>query len=217
MGRAFGRAFQPALTLTFAALGKIGRFDAAMYACAQFAGGVSSVLLAHLIAGAALAEAPVSYAVTVPGICGVGMAFAMEVLISATLMGVSLYASNQARLMRYTGLICGVLIALFVIVEAPFSGTSMNPARSVASAMPSGIWTAMWLYFAGPVLGMRLAGLAFRTFGAATVACAKLNHDTDAPCPFRCHFAAHSIHVPSLIRGVESEFVKLEQSMRGRG
>lgn len=215
-GARSGAHFNPALTLTFALLGKIGRFDATLYACAQFAGGAAGVLLAHQIAGPALAEAPVSYAVTVPGVCGVGVAFGMEVLISAMLMGASLYASNQVRLMRYTGMICGVMIALFVTFEAPFSGMSMNPARSVASAVPSGIWTAMWLYFTAPIVGMGLAALVYRATGSTAVACAKLNHDTDAPCPFRCHFAAGGIHVPSLIRGVECELAKLDQRIRRR-
>lgn len=199
-GARSGAHFNPALTLTFAVLGKIHRIDAAMYCCAQFAGGVAGVLLAYLIAGAALALPPVSFAVTVPGAHGVTAAFLAEVLISAILMGVTLHASNQPRLMRYTGLMCGMLIALFVIVEAPLSGMSMNPARSVASALPSGIWTAMWLYFTAPPLGMGLAALAHRA-RAGVVACAKLNHDTDQPCPFHCHFQARGIHVPSLMRG----------------
>ena len=201
-GARSGAHFNPALTLIFTLLGKIGLFDAGMYACAQFAGGTGGVVLAHLIAGSALAEPPVSFAVTVPGMYGVAASFWMEVLISAILMGTTLWASNRPRLMRYTGLLCGTLIVLFIIFEAPISGMSMNPARSVASAVPSAIWTAMWLYFTAPVLGMGLAALLYSAWmSAGPVACAKLNHDTEAPCPFRCHFKARGIHVPSLIRG----------------
>lgn len=201
-GARSGAHFNPALTLTFRLLGKIGLFDACMYACAQFAGGAGGVQLAHLIAGRALAEPPVTFAVTVPGVYGVAVSFWMEVLISAILMGTTLWASNRPRLMRYTGLLCGMLIVLFITFEAPISGMSMNPARSVASALPSGIWTAMWLYFTAPVIGMCAAALLYSVWTpAGPVACAKLNHDTDAPCPFRCHFEARGIHVPSLIRG----------------
>jgi hypothetical protein len=61
--------------------------------------------------------------------------------------------------------------------------------------------------FVGGVSGVllaRLAALAYRAWWpAGAVACAKLNHDSDEPCPFRCHFAARGIHVPSLMRGVE--------------
>lgn len=209
-GARSGAHFNPALTLTFAWLGKIGRRDALMYVLAQYTGGTLGVVLAAALAGLPLQTPPVSYAVTVPGpgwgsgsgSGGAAIAFAMEVLISAILMATTLYASNRPRLMRWTGLFCGLLIVVFVTFEAPYSGMSMNPARSFASSLPSAIWTAAWVYLIAPPLGMALAALAYRAFARrAAVACAKLNHDTHHPCPFNCDFKAHGIHVPSLMRG----------------
>lgn len=202
-GARSGAHFNPALTLTFALLGKIAPRDALAYVAAQFIGGAGGVLLAWAIAGAALAQPPVDFIVTVPGRWGVAAAFIMECLISAMLMATTLIASNRPRWMGKTGLLCGCLIVLFVTFEAPVSGMSMNPARTVASALPSGIWTAVWLYFLAPPMGMLMAALAYRLHRATPpIACAKLNHDTDHPCHFRCHFRARGIHVPSLIHGV---------------
>ena len=73
--------------------------------------------------------------------------------------------------------------------EAPYSGMSINPARTVASALPSGVWTACWIYFVAPMGGMLLAVEMRRAlFQGAQVACAKLNHHTDRRCIF-CGFA----------------------------
>ncbi len=200
-GARSGAHFNPALTLTFAALDKIGATDAAMYVLAQFIGGLAGVLLTLALLGPAFAQPPVSYIVTVPGALGVPLAVLMETAISFTLMSATLYCGNRVKLMRYTGLCCGLLIVAFVTLESPFSGMSMNPARSVASALPSGIWSGAWLYFAAPLAGMMLAAGVYRSASASGgVACAKLNHDSEAPCPFNCRFAAHGIHVPSLLR-----------------
>ena len=53
----------------------------------------------------------------------------------------------------------GALVATYIMVEAPLSGMSMNPARTLASAAPAGVWDAVWIYFIAPPLGMLLAGL----------------------------------------------------------
>jgi hypothetical protein len=52
-----------------------------------------------------------------------------------------------------------VLVACFVTFEAPLSGMSMNPARSLASAAPAGLWQHFWIYVLAPVLGMASAAL----------------------------------------------------------
>ena len=199
-GARSGAHFNPAVTITFALLGKIAWRDAACYIAAQFAGGITGVLLIRALLGQAFARPPVLYVVTVPGPDGIGPAFWMEALISFLLMSVTLIVSGRPKWMRYTGLCCGVLIASFVTFEAPFSGMSMNPARTVASAAPSGIWTDAWIYFVAPVGGMVMAGLAFRLVSGQPVQCAKLNHDTGAPCPFLCGFRTRGVHVPDLIR-----------------
>jgi aquaporin Z len=49
-----------------------------------------------------------------------------------------------------------VLVALYIAIEAPVSRMSLNPARSVASALPSGIWHGIRIYLTASALGMLL-------------------------------------------------------------
>ena len=55
-------------------------------------------------------------------------------------------------------------MALFITFEAPLSGMSINPARTLASAVPAGLFDHLWIYFVAPPLGMLVAGeIYFRT------------------------------------------------------
>src|SRR5919106_1601837 len=103
---------------------------------------------------------------------------------------VILVTTNTARLMPLTGVFAGCLVALYITFEAPLSGMSMNPARSLASALPGGLFEALWIYFAGPAAGMLLAVEAYRLIRRTPeVICAKLNHCTHRRCIFRCSYA----------------------------
>lgn len=186
-GMRSGAHNNPAVTLTFYRLGKVRGADALFYVLAQFAGGVAGVLLAALVFGGLLADAKVNYVVTVPGNCGVAAAFAAEALISFALMSVVLRASNHTRLARWTGLLAGLLVALYISVESPVSGMSMNPARTLGSAVSAQVWTALWVYFTAPLAGMLLAAEVFARTGARA-ACAKLHHHNRQRCIFNCEF-----------------------------
>lgn len=186
-GMRSGAHNNPAVTLTFYRLGKVEGADTFFYVLAQFAGGIAGVVLAAVVLGELLADARVNYVVTVPGNFGVVAAFAAEVFISFVLMSVVLRASNHARLARWTGLLAGLLVALYISVESPVSGMSMNPARTFGSAVSAHVWTALWVYFAAPLAGMLLAAELFARTGARA-ACAKLHHHNRKRCIFNCGF-----------------------------
>ena len=188
-GQQSGAHINPAVTFTFFRLGKIEPSDALFYIMAQFAGGIAGVLLAAAALGMVIADPSVNYVVTVPGPGGPTVAFAAEVVISFGLMLTVLIASNNLKLGRFTGLFAGALVATYITVEAPLSGMSMNPARTFGSAMPSQVWTALWVYFTAPILGMLLAAESYlRLKGAREVFCAKLHHHNDKRCIFRCRY-----------------------------
>jgi aquaporin Z len=80
----------------------------------------------------------------------------------------------------------------YITLEAPISGMSMNPARSLGPALWSGAGAIapLWIYFAAPAIGMLSAAELFvRTRGLSAVFCAKLHHHTRARCIFHCRFS----------------------------
>jgi aquaporin Z len=188
-GKQSGAHINPSVTLTFLRLGKIEAWDGGFYVLAQFTGAVAGILLVSRVLGRWLADPHVNYVATVPGTGGPRLAFLAEVLISFVLMGTVLVVSNTDRLARYTGLFAGMLVAVYIIIEAPISGMSMNPARTFASALAARTWTDLWIYFTAPPLGMLIAaGVFTRLRGAEGVICAKLHHHNDKRCIFRCGY-----------------------------
>jgi aquaporin Z len=138
------------------------------------------VLLAHAVLGERFAAAPIAFVVTQP-MHGAAAAFVLEALISCGLMATVLAFTSRARLAPFTGLAAGALVALYIALEAPFSGMSMNPARSFASAAPAGIWAGLWIYFVAPPLGM-LGAAAMHAHFEARAGCAKLVHAAGVHC-----------------------------------
>lgn len=185
-GRLSGAHMNPATTLTFVLLGKVSPVDGAWYAIAQFVGGFLGVGVARLLAGHAVSHELVQFALTRPGPRGALAAFATECTLCFILMTVVLVASNHPLLMAKTPALVGVLVMLFITFAAPLSGMSINPARTLASALHARRFSSLWVYMLAPPLGM-LAGATLHTRALdRSVHCAKLDHSGDAPCFFRC-------------------------------
>jgi len=188
-GRRSGAHMNPAVTLTFFRLGKISAADAAAYVAAQFVGGAAGMVVAILLFGSLPADPTVNYVVTTPGAAGPVVAFVAETAISFLLMLTVLGVSNTPRVASFTGLAAAFLVAMFITFEAPLSGMSMNPARTLASALFAHS-SSLWIYFIAPVLGMLGAAELFvRVAGRARIRCAKLHHRFDIPCIFHCGYS----------------------------
>ena len=184
-GMQSGAHINPSVTLTFLRLGKVNSWDALFYIASQFAGAALGVVLVARFLGRELADPAARYVVTVPGEHGAWVALVAEFIIAFGMMSTVLHFSNHHRLDRYTGLFAGLLVATYITLEAPFSGMSMNPARTFGSALPPMIWEGLWVYLTAPPLGMLFAAelyLALR--GQQAVKCCKLHHNNDKRCIF---------------------------------
>ena len=152
-----GSQINPAVTLTFLRMGKMCKYDALCFALFQIIGGTVAVYIMQLLMGSILIDAPVNSAVTVPGKFGAAWALITEFIVAFVTMIMVLFISNNDRLKKFTRIFAGCLVCTWVIVAGPISGFGMNPARSLASAVPANIWTAFWIYLFIPVAGMLLA------------------------------------------------------------
>jgi aquaporin Z len=184
-GKQSGAHINPSVTITFLRLGKIKLWDAVFYIAAQFTGAALGVFLVAQFLGRQVSDPAVRYVVTTPGPRGPWVALLAEFVIAAGMMSAVLYFSNHHRLAGYTGLFAGLLVATYITIEAPFSGMSMNPARTFGSALPSGIWEGFWVYLIASPMGM-LAASEFYLWRAGKIAvkCCKLHHNNTKRCIF---------------------------------
>jgi aquaporin Z len=186
-GQRSGAHMNPAVTISFLWLGKIDPADAVFYVFAQCLGGMAGVLLSWALLRGRLAHPAVNFVVTTPGERGPRAAWIAEFLIAALMMWTVLAAGNRAALAGYTGLLAGLLVALYITWEAPLSGMSLNPARTLASALPSRCWKGIPIYLTAPVLGMLAVAVLYpRLPGAHPIHCAKLQHNRGGGCIFHC-------------------------------
>jgi aquaporin Z len=184
-GKQSGAHINPSTTLTFYRLGKMAQADAGFYVASQFIGGLIGALAATVTLSSWAAHPSVNYVVTAPGTYGIAAAFLSEVAMTFILMTVILHVSNNPRLHKLTGFCAGILVVVYITIEAPISGMSLNPARSFASAVPARHWSDLWIYFSAPLIGMfSAAELYLRTRGARHVGCAKLHHQNNQRCIF---------------------------------
>jgi aquaporin Z len=185
IGRISGAHMNPALTLAFLRLGRIKGVDAFFYTIFQSVGGVVAVYLMAWLLGDPFTSMPIEYVVTVPGHGGTSIALAIEFLMSFSMMIMVLLTTGSKRYSGYTGIFAGLLIMCFIIVSAPLSGFSINPARTLASALPSGTFTSFWIYIISPFSGMFVAAVLYRSIGKH-VPCAKISRCDGRECIFNC-------------------------------
>ena len=187
-GRRSGAHWNPGVTLAFWRLGHVRNADVAGYVLAQFAGGAAGVALVAWLAGPALADPHVHYVVTRPGPAGVAAALVAEALISFLMLSVVVRMIASERYKDWTPWAAGALLALFIAFESPFSGTSLNPARTFGSALLARDWSAFPIYLLAPPLAMFAAVEAWRLEcrlrSTRMSGCAKLLHRDDEPCIF---------------------------------
>ena len=174
-GQRSGAHINPAVTLAFWHLGSLRGADAVWYVLAQCAGGAATGALLSRLLHPWYGHPDVNFNLTEPGPAGAAVALLAEVVISGVLMWVLLYALHSERLRPYTGWLVGALLAVFVAFEAPLSGMSVNPARSLGTAVGAGDFEHLWIYWLAPIPAMWLAAVLFqRLYQGAPLPCAVL-------------------------------------------
>jgi aquaporin Z len=144
LGRRSGAHLNPVVTLAFAALGRMGRRDAALYAAVQLAGALAGSLAFRALWGADVTGVT-HIDVAVPAALG------LELGMTALLLGTILASGSLAPLAVWP------VIVVLTWQGSPFTGTSLNPARSAGPALAFADLADLWIYFPAPAAGALLA------------------------------------------------------------
>lgn len=170
-----GGHFNPAVTVGLAAAGRFAWKDAPGYIIAQVVGGAVATTLLVLIG----LFGPAGWLQTAqdggfasngfgdlsPAGFGLGAAVIAEVLFTAIFVLVILGVTHTKR---GNGIVAGLSIGLTLtfihLVSIPIDNTSVNPARSIATAIYGGVdaLAQLWVFLVFPIIGGLIAGLAHR-------------------------------------------------------
>ncbi|GAA1240309.1 aquaporin Z [Microbacterium phyllosphaerae] len=169
-----GGHFNPAVTLGAAAAGRMPWRDVPSYIAAQCIGATIASTLIFLIglfgpdgwleAQRTAGFASNGFGASSPGGFGMGAAIIGEALFAALLIFVFLGVTHPARGTPLGGLVTGVTLALIYLVLLPIDFASVNPARSIATAVygSTEALAQLWVFLVFPMIGALLAGLAYR-------------------------------------------------------
>lgn len=176
LGKESGAHINPAVTLAFWMTGRLKARHAAGYVLSQLAGAIGGAV--PLLAWGAMGRS-VAYGATVPG-PGYGPAWALfgEAITTFALVFGLFFFLRHRPLRAFAPLIFPPLYAVMVWLEAPISGTSTNPARSLGPAVISANWHGWWVYWVGPLIGTLSAIAVHRWAGRSSfdIAVAKIHH-----------------------------------------
>ena len=150
--------FNPAVTVGFVITKHITKIQLIYYFTAEIIGALLGSLFVKYIIGneANLGANTPNYAFPLPVIFGV------EIIASALLMAVILIVVYTKGLKGFGAIAIGGMVGLDIFFLAFISGASMNPARSLAPALLSGMVNDLWLYWTATFVGTSIVALALR-------------------------------------------------------
>jgi aquaporin TIP len=156
-----GGALNPAVTIALWSLGKLKAGTAFLYIVAELAGATVAALLLHwLVPGG-----PLGMGTPAPGVgVGAGRAAGIECVLTFLLVSAVLLTIVDRQAPRIAGLGVGLIVVADVLMGGPLTGAAMNPARAFGPELVSGVWSAAWAYWAGPIAGGLIAAFIYRGF-----------------------------------------------------
>jgi aquaporin Z len=146
-----GGHFNPAVSLGLFLDRRLGPGDLIGFWVSQFLGAI----LASLIVLLAFDKADVAATATVPS--SNGTAFVIETAMTAIFVAVILQSSKSDRFGGSALVAIPLTLVAIHFAAIPFTGSSVNPARTFGPALVGDVWTGIWIYFLAPPLGAIIA------------------------------------------------------------
>lgn len=145
--------FNPAVTIAFLTVRRIGPFMAGVYVLAQLLGAMLAAYALQAGTPQALFEAARGGGQAVSLDITTGQAFMLEAIATFFLVFVIFGTAVDPKAPRVGGFAIGLTIAADILAIGPLTGASMNPARSFGPAIATNIWEGHLIYWVGPIIG----------------------------------------------------------------
>ena len=167
-GHISGTHINPAVTLGVWASGKMEGGRAAAYVISQLLGGVLGAFALRWVLGGTETGLGVTAlaqnlqvgdaSITVMPLTGL----ILEAILTFILVNSVMNAGISGKATHIAGIAVGFTLIALILMGAPLTGASLNPARSLGPALAASNYTDLWLYLLGPILGGVTAGLLYR-------------------------------------------------------
>ena len=160
IGNVSGCHINPAVSVALTVAGKMDKKECIRYVAAQVVG----AFVGSLVLGLLLGDFTALGGNGLVGDTTIWAALVIEVILTfiftTTILGVTDKKENGPT----TGLVIGLTLTLVHLFGLPFTGTSVNPARSLAPAILQGgdALRYLWIFILAPIIGACLAGLFYK-------------------------------------------------------
>jgi aquaporin Z len=156
-GHISGGHFNPAVTIAMVIDGRTTTTDAVGYIVAQVIGAIGAAVLVLVL----WSQAAVAGTITAPGSGFTDIqALILETVLTAVFLLVILSSTKHAS--SLAALAIPLTLVAIHLAAVPFTGASVNPARSIGPALIGGDLSKLWIYLVAPILGGVIGALVYR-------------------------------------------------------
>lgn len=178
LGHISGGHFNPAVSIGLFFGGRFDKKDLLPYIGSQVLGGAAGAAILYLIVSSSADFAGFSgagafasnfYDANVYGVnYGLVGALVTEVVMTFMFLIVILGATHKNAAAGFGGMAIGLALTLIHLISIPVTNTSVNPARSTATALFAGgeAMGQLWLFWVAPIVGAILAGIVYKYLGS---------------------------------------------------
>ena len=194
IGSISGCHINPAVTLGLWVIGKTKTKELPFYIVGQIIGGLIGATIIFIIAKSSSVAfsaktsgfASNVYGIHSPGGFKLGAVMLAEVFFTGVFVFVIASTSRLSMPVGLTGVTVGLTLTIIHLISIPIDNTSVNPARSLSTAVFQGSWalSQLWVFIVFPVVGGILGGAAWRALRPASDEMSEEVSEAGAPAPY---------------------------------
>ncbi|HEV3279975.1 MAG TPA: aquaporin Z [Acidimicrobiales bacterium] len=194
IGSISGCHINPAVTLGLWVIGKTKTRELPFYIVGQVIGGLVGALMIFIIANSSIISfsakasgfASNGYGVHSPGGFKLGAVMLAEVFFTAVFVFIIASTSRLSMPVGLTGITVGLTLTVIHLISIPVDNTSVNPARSLSTAVFQGSWALnqLWVFIVFPIVGGVLGGATWRALRPASDEMTEEASEAVTPAPY---------------------------------